>query len=87
MAEKELKMKQEELWQKVTELPPEAQREVFDFIAFLQKRYSNLRRHRKSTMAKLVEESFIGIWRGRDDMNDSSAWVRGIREGEWGQTK
>ena len=27
---------------------------------------------------------FVGIWRDRQDMEDSSDWVRGVRKREWG---
>jgi hypothetical protein len=32
----------------------------------------------------LCNESFGGIWRNREDMADSSQWVRKIRGEEWG---
>jgi hypothetical protein len=33
----------------------------------------------------LQNEKFIGMWRDREEMTDSSAWVRKVRESEWGQ--
>lgn len=30
------------------------------------------------------DEPFIGMWHDRPEMSDSSAWVRGLRLGEWG---
>lgn len=30
----------------------------------------------------LESEGFIGMWRDRDDMKDSAAWVRGARQSE-----
>ncbi len=32
---------------------------------------------------KLADERFIGMWRDREDMRVSSAWVRRVRESEW----
>ena len=32
---------------------------------------------------KLIAEPFIGMWREREDMRDSSAWVRDLRDSEW----
>ena len=32
---------------------------------------------------KLTDEPFIGMWRDREDMQDSGAWVRRVRESEW----
>jgi hypothetical protein len=66
-------------------LPPEAQKQVIDFIAFLQTRYQSISDLKKNKpKAKFTEEAFIGIWRNREDMQDSSAWVRRIRASEWG---
>ena len=31
----------------------------------------------------LQDESFIGMWKNREDMQDSSQWVRRIRQQEW----
>lgn len=31
----------------------------------------------------LSEEPFIGMWRDREDMADSSEWVRKVRQREW----
>jgi hypothetical protein len=64
-------------------LPPEAQKQVSDFVAFLKTRYPSAQVTRKARRTKLVDEPFIGMWRDRDDMRDSSAWVRRVRESEW----
>lgn len=64
-------------------LPPEAQKQVSDFVAFLKTRYPMVKSGRKATRAKLTDEPFIGMWRDREDMQDSSAWVRRVRESEW----
>lgn len=31
----------------------------------------------------LQDEPFIGMWKDREDMEDSSQWVRQIRQQEW----
>ena len=64
-------------------LPPEAQRQVSDFVAFLKTRYPAAQATRKLKRTKLADEPFIGMWNGRDDMKDSSAWVRRCHESEW----
>ena len=33
----------------------------------------------------LSNEPFIGIWADRDDMHDSSKWVREMRDNKWNQ--
>lgn len=75
-------MTHEEILQQITSLPPEGQRQVIDFIAFLRQRYghSQLSEHKTSN---LFTESFIGIWQDRNDLKDSSAWVRRAREAQW----
>lgn len=57
-------------------LPPEAQRQVIDFIAFLQTRYQPAKRERVKTKVSIADEKFVGIWRNREEMRDSSVWVR-----------
>ena len=64
-------------------LPPEAQKQVSDFVAFLKTRYPVAKSGRKAKRTKLADEPFIGMWRDREDMQDSSAWVRRLRESEW----
>ena len=64
-------------------LPPEAQRQVTDFVAFLKTRYPRPQTKKRVRRTKLVEEPFIGMWLGREDMQDSSAWVRDLRRREW----
>ena len=35
------------------------------------------------TLPEEVEKEAFGIWRGREDIRDSTEWVRKIREKEW----
>lgn len=67
-------------------LPPEAQRQVIDFVAFLKTRYPSVQPVQKMKKINLAEEPFIGMWRDRDDMQDSTAWVKSLRQHEWGHT-
>lgn len=75
--------KQEELLYRFSALPPELQQQVMDFIAFLQARYLAIQPAGKTRKTPLAREPFIGIWRDRPDMEDSTGWVRGIRLKEW----
>ncbi|MFH2092646.1 MAG: DUF2281 domain-containing protein [Pseudomonadota bacterium] len=68
----------------IATLPPEAQRQVFDFIEFLKIRYKTIRPGKKPARNKIANEPFIGIWEDRKDMKDSSQWVRTTRGSEWG---
>jgi hypothetical protein len=72
-----------DLMRDIGSLPPEAQRQISDFVAFLKTRYPVVQAARKTKRRKLADEPFIGMWRDREDMRDSNAWVRRIRESEW----
>ena len=37
----------------------------------------------KSKRRPLSAEPFVGMWRDREDMADSSEWVRATRQREW----
>ena len=77
-------MRQDNFLKEFNALPPEAQKQVTDFIAFLQARYAPPKRRAKKLPA-LENDTFIGIWRNRDDMQDSTKWVRETRNREWGK--
>lgn len=74
-------MAQKDILKKFDTLPPDAQKQVLDFISFLETRYS-LKRE-KTTNTRLSEEKFIGIWRDRKDLRNSGSWVRNLRKVEW----
>jgi hypothetical protein len=76
-------MKQEELLREFLDLPPRDQAQVVDLIEFLRTRNGSQRALDVATEVSLAEESFVGMWKDREDMQDSSAWVRGTREREW----
>jgi len=81
--ESEVKVETTGIAQEITSLPPEAQKQVVNFVAFLKARYSAPRTVRETKRTRLVDEPFIGMWRGREDMRDSTAWVRDLRRREW----
>jgi hypothetical protein len=74
-------LKEEKLWREFSALPPELQQQVADFIHFLQTRYTHTRK--KTKHIPLEKEPFIGMWRDREDMADSTAWVRNLRRTQW----
>ena len=75
-------MRQNNLQSAFNALPPEAQKQVLDFISFLGTRYK-VGSLRKTRRALLRKERFIGLWSRREDMKDSAAWVRNVRQREW----
>jgi hypothetical protein len=38
---------------------------------------------RRPRRTRLANEPFIGMWKDREDMKDSSAYIRNLREREW----
>ena len=76
-------MTNEEIIREFSALPSEARREVVDFITFLRQRYSQ--KKEKTISKDLHKESFVGMWKDREDLQDSSAFVRELRESEWGK--
>jgi DNA-directed RNA polymerase specialized sigma24 family protein len=75
-------MTHKEILRELASLPPEGQRQVADFIALLRQRYARSQSPGPVT-SDLAQDGFIGMWRDREDMLDSSAWVRKLREREW----
>jgi hypothetical protein len=78
-------MQNNALWDQFEELSPTAQRQVADFIAELSARGKQENAVGNARRSPIGEESFVGMWRDRDDLADSSCWVRRMRAEEWGQ--
>ena len=76
-------MNKEQIWKDFNSLPSEAQQQVADFIAFLRTRYQRPNRKKKGKPTDLANEAFIGMWSDRDEMEDSSQWVRDVRRHKW----
>lgn len=73
-----------QIWSQFESLPPAAQRQVADFIAFLNARIQRDRGTRDGAASlPLRDEGFVGLWKEREDLSDSAAWVRQLRREEW----
>ena len=64
-------------------LPPEAQKQILELVVFLKTRYLSAPASGTAKRRKLTKEPFIGMWRNRKDMQDSTAWVRKLRQCQW----
>ena len=64
-------------------LPPEAQKQILDLVVLLKARYRSAPASKSVKRVKLAKEPFIGMWRDRKDMQDSTAWVRKLRQRQW----
>jgi hypothetical protein len=67
---------------KYYQLPPDAKKEANDFVQFLYNQYVKSTSQTKADKP-LSEYDFVGMWKDRDDMKDSTAWVREQRKGQW----
>jgi hypothetical protein len=70
------------LWQQFEALPPAARRQVEEFIAFLSSR-GHHDSGPETAKSSLSTEPFVGLWRDRGDLRDSTEWVRRLRADEW----
>lgn len=77
-------MEQDNIVKAIISLPPEAQRQVADFIDFLQIKYKTDQKTTKTERHRLADEPFIGMWKNKKELKDSSDWVRTLRKSEWG---
>ncbi len=76
-------MSEKELIKQLKRLPSEAQQEAADFVDFLYKKYIGQGKKRTESKKSILESSFRGIWKNREDMQDSTQWVRNIRKSRW----
>ncbi len=75
-------MTHEDILREILSLPLKGQRQVIDFIAFIRQRYHQSQLP-ESNIFDVCKENFIGIWQDRNDLKDSTDWIRRARETEW----
>ena len=77
-------MSEKELIKKIKKLPFEAQQEAAEFVEFLTKKYfRNFKETDSPGKKSILENSFRGVWKDRDDLQDSTKWVRELRKSRW----
>jgi hypothetical protein len=76
-------MTKEEILSEIAALPPEAQRQVENLITVLKERYQDSPAVKTAPSSDIRSEPFVGMWRNREDLSDSAAWVRNVREKHW----
>ncbi len=76
-------MTQQELIKELLSLPEEGQDKVFNFIISLKQRYIKNEYHHQVLDDDIKNDSFFGMWRDRQSFENSTNWVRNIREQEW----
>jgi hypothetical protein len=65
------------------QLPPSARKEAEDFVRYLHDQYV-ISTPKKPTDSSIAESPFVGMWKDRKDLQDSTAWVREQRKRQWG---
>jgi hypothetical protein len=74
---------EEQILEELHKLDPEQWPAVLDFITFLEYR-ARLKREqahaRPLTADALLRSGLVGLWAGRDDLSDSEAFARRLRE-------
>lgn len=77
-------MSEKELIKRIKQLPSEAQQEAANFVEFLTKKYIQKPEETGSPKQKsILQNPFRGIWKDRDDLKDSTKWVRELRKSRW----
>ncbi len=72
----------ERLKDDISALPETAQQLIVEFVAFLKQRYTPSQPSPAHPL-NLENEPFVGMWSDRSEMQDSTAWVRQIRQQHW----
>jgi hypothetical protein len=81
----DITMTNQEILGEFLSLPAEAQSQVIDLITFLKQKYVDLEPLSASSDVDLVNDSFVGMWRDRQDLG-SATWLRDLRKSEWSKT-
>ena len=77
-------MENKVFYNKFESLPIEAQKQVLAFIDFLQKRYES-KSKKPRERGSIINKKFVGLWENREDLKDSSLWIKNLRRKEWGE--
>lgn len=74
----------EQLLIDIQELPEEAQEIIADLVAVLKRRYE-IEKKSPINVLQLEDQPFIGMWSDRPETQNSTQWVRSIRQKHWHQ--
>ena len=72
----------ERLNQDIATLPQTAQQLVIEFVGFLKYRYAPTSIDSIQPL-NFQDDPFVGMWSDRPEMQDSTTWVRQIRQQHW----
>lgn len=74
-------MTNDELLREMSSLSDAARRQIEKYIAYLKQKEAE--KPKVARKRSLREEPFFGMWADREDMKDSTAWVRKTRREQW----
>ena len=78
-------MTNQEVLSEFSSLPANAQNQVVDLITYLKQKYAYSEPLSSPLNVDLVNDPFVGMWRDRQDL-DNTTWVRNLRENEWSKS-
>lgn len=73
----------EQLKKDIAALPEADQQLVSEFVAMLKNRHGMTKTARIRSL-NLENEPFVGMWKDRPEMQDSTAWIKQVRREHWG---
>lgn len=76
-------MKSEILIQKYESFQPEIQKEIIDFIGYLEMKYKSTQKVKKEKKPALEKEPFVGMWSSRTEMKDAEKYIKELRKKHW----
>lgn len=68
-----------QILKKVESYSPDMQREILDFIEFIENKYK-FKTPTTKKKSSLRDEPFIGMWKNRPEMDDSVEYVQNLRK-------
>ncbi len=76
-------MKSEILVKKYESFQPEIQKEIIDFIGYLELKYKSTLDIKKEKKTPLEKEPFVGMWSSRSEMKDPEKYIKELRKKHW----
>ena len=77
----------ERLAAQILELPPQERRRVQKLVNEIRRGAAHAKPPGSVHRRSLAKAPFLGMWKDRPEMKDSTAWVRTLRQREWGGRK
>lgn len=77
-------METQQLMKEIDSLPEAAKREIEQFLFQLKLRYARLTPLTEAELAPWKDPELFGMYADRADMQDSTAYIRKLRNEQWG---